>query len=69
MFRFLILMIILLIAMVFIFPIWSKERQTRIDRHKFMEEWSAKEIMSFILWILFTTGFAFSFLGFILSVF
>ena len=57
-----IVMILSALAVILVFPKWSKERDKRLAIPYFTC-WRAKEIMLFIAWVITTSVYVLSFLG------
>lgn len=63
MIKLIIVMILSALAVVWVFPEWSKERDKRLATQSYFTCWHAKEIMLFIAWAVATSVCALSLLG------
>ena len=60
-----IVMILSALAVILVFPKWSKERDKRLATPYFTC-WTSKEIMLFIAWVITTSVYTLSFLGIVI---
>lgn len=51
------------LAVVWVFPKWSKERDKRLATQSYFTCWTAREIMLFTAWVIATSVCALSLLG------
>ena len=58
-----IVMILSALAVILVFPKWSKERAKRLATQSYFTCWTPKEIMLFIAWVITTSVYTLSFLG------
>ena len=58
-----IVMILSALAVILVFPKWSKERAKRLATQSYFTCWTPKEIMLFIAWVITTSVYILSFLG------
>lgn len=63
MIKLIIVTILSALAVVWVFPKWSKERDKRFARLSYFTFWTAREIMLFIAWVVTTSVCALSLFG------
>lgn len=63
MIKLIIVMILSALAVVWVFPKWSKERDKRLATQSYFTCWTAREIMLFTAWVIATSVCALSLLG------
>lgn len=61
-----IVMILSALAVILIFPKWSKERNKRLSTQSYVTCWTGKEIMLYIAWVITTSVCALSLFGIVI---